>query len=1278
MLNGKTLSKTSWEYFEEIEWKINTAWDRLADVIAKYREGIMYVLKNNEAEGKDDQKTLEKLIKTFKDDETWKKKLLETDLWKTDPCKMDFSGDDAITEFWETVHAGSNDKLLWNSGRTGERKANKTEEDELRISITKALKNVVQVRDNLEWKPVDWHLFGWKSTNILEMDKTIWNSKIANVLNWKDPDDKTGKKTVQELIQEFINSVNHTNWNAFYISPRKLDDDTKNLTQRKVAIRIAMFLYCAKKIIDDGKLSLSMYEYIKDIIDSQLIPNEIPKIKWLHNTKVELWYLEPEYEMLKDLNHHLESWDGDIDLWEIDLSAWTMSKDNNLKDEFEYGKAVWLEEYRVDLPNIEIKDADGNALRAFINDGTRDVTSLFAEIWNTKNVDLLVEISWERVKIGVLTIDNQPWAPIFSIKFDSESSIKSEAGSKWLDLPKFPLDFSVKLKWIKNVNNWLEWCKASLTRKYTAKLKMLDGGPTPIPTTAFEETAVISDVSESYEDIISREVENEINDERHKTWKFNVFKRWYLFLSRGRKRKKKIEKKKEAYERTPFTTNSIINMEMAKQATRHDLEEVLWADISKYWKFEKIKREDLVSEDDVKLGTKNAMELKEMSQDYVSWKIGEMEFHTRFNEFVKKLWAWVNQKFLATNVLEKLDAIKNDNKLFASIIKDLEDYVTDHDDLHFDDVRAKINKDFNEYKRDPRFREELLKILWNAEWLSQSELDDKIKLFINNEKALVNASLTNLQIKLDLLTKGTWAYQIKNKDRETWLFRRVHWFDKWPRWCQTLLIGGLCAIPWFAVWWFAGSAIASWVVWVTNAIKKYTHYTKEQNTFEKNLARDYEHEMKEMKKWERIMEEEDDEWNYKYSRFKRYKAKRQLELYWSTTQSELLKKKEWTTKQIVNLLYIWLEKYDNGTIDPVEQNELNKMLLDARARLQSYWALWHNFLKSNDKNVIEQEFYELENALNLCAKHIIWPSATLASIPIGINAYNNFRVDGAGHVDKSEQINYDDLLKKYKDDYEAASKKFRNQRGWLAVKRWAITTGITLGTSAIAQAISGTGMFAKNGAEAVPGTKDALVPQAPTKNVTGRFGLWKYELVDWNHIFKAAQENISNLSSKDVVTLHFWAGTDATPIRAGSALLDHNTYLNKLSQVKDVIMDSSLSNKDALIEQLDSWLWLPTTWFTNADLHWMRCLEAIEETVKWSWNFDGTLNLLYDSAKLDIDWTVVKDELSRISQSFIEINKFVPGDPWKEAVAAGSKKLIVWLPRFSNTFKEKADGKKAA
>ncbi len=36
-----------------------------------------------------------------------------------------------------------------------------------------------------------------------------------------------------------------------------------------------------------------------------------------------------------------------------------------------------------------------------------------------------------------------------------------------------------------------------------------------------------------------------------------------------------IEEKKKHYERTPFTANGTINREMAKQAARHDLEEVL-------------------------------------------------------------------------------------------------------------------------------------------------------------------------------------------------------------------------------------------------------------------------------------------------------------------------------------------------------------------------------------------------------------------------------------------------------------------------------------------------------------------------------------------------------------------------------------------------------------------------------------------------------------------------------------------------------------------------------
>jgi hypothetical protein len=40
-------------------------------------------------------------------------------------------------------------------------------------------------------------------------------------------------------------------------------------------------------------------------------------------------------------------------------------------------------------------------------------------------------------------------------------------------------------------------------------------------------------------------------------------------------RKDRIAKKKENYQRTPFTNNGTFNREMAKQAARHDLEENL-------------------------------------------------------------------------------------------------------------------------------------------------------------------------------------------------------------------------------------------------------------------------------------------------------------------------------------------------------------------------------------------------------------------------------------------------------------------------------------------------------------------------------------------------------------------------------------------------------------------------------------------------------------------------------------------------------------------------------
>ena len=61
------------------------------------------------------------------------------------------------------------------------------------------------------------------------------------------------------------------------------------------------------------------------------------------------------------------------------------------------------------------------------------------------------------------------------------------------------------------------------------------------------------------------------------------------------------------------------------------------------------------------------------------------------------------------------------------------------------------------------------------------------------------------------------------------------------------------------------------------------------------MTRDYEHEIAQMREWERIRTEREDG-RYTHSRFQRYKAKRQLELYGKTTQEHLQNENEGNTR----------------------------------------------------------------------------------------------------------------------------------------------------------------------------------------------------------------------------------------------------------------------------------------------------------------------------------------------------------------------------------------------
>jgi hypothetical protein len=102
-----------------------------------------------------------------------------------------------------------------------------------------------------------------------------------------------------------------------------------------------------------------------------------------------------------------------------------------------------------------------------------------------------------------------------------------------------------------------------------------------------------------------------------------------------------------------------------------------------------------------------------MCQDYVANNISQNEFQDKFNIFVRDKLGYPKKQhqFVASNILEKLDAIKNDNALLTSITTDLEKYLIDKNLSHFDAINKKIDNDFKKYRRDPRFRKEIMDIL---------------------------------------------------------------------------------------------------------------------------------------------------------------------------------------------------------------------------------------------------------------------------------------------------------------------------------------------------------------------------------------------------------------------------------------------------------------------------------------------------------------------------------------------------------------------------------------
>ncbi|MDR0608183.1 MAG: hypothetical protein LBG52_07800 [Candidatus Peribacteria bacterium] len=296
-----------------------------------------------------------------------------------------------------------------------------------------------------------------------------------------------------------------------------------------------------------------------------------------------------------------------------------------------------------------------------------------------------------------------------------------------------------------------------------------------------------------------------------------------------------------------------IENEVSAEADRHELE--LQNKLGKVSK-----------KAELKLETTTATALNQLAKDFLAGKVNEVDFKKNFNGLitndteVKKQRGTHKADFVGSNILEKLKRTKKERAIRGTVASLINDYTSGKDLKALDKIMGEINTFANEFKADPSFRKELLGI--------DGKIDEgKLEKFIKHHKALEQLGLNNLKIKLDLLGGGEGAYQINNKDRENRFYKFGHWIDKHP-WITGFIMAGATLATGGIVGATAGAVAAGWAtagvaggtVGFKNFIAKRTHHTKEQNTHEKDLTRDYANVKKKMEGWKIDMENKDLPW----------------------------------------------------------------------------------------------------------------------------------------------------------------------------------------------------------------------------------------------------------------------------------------------------------------------------------------------------------------------------------------------------------------------------------
>ena len=737
----------------------------------------------------------------------------------------------------------------------------------------------------------------------------------------------------------------------------------------------------------------------------------------------------------------------------------------------------------------------------------------------------------------------------------------------------------------------------------------------PVDDYEFDLTASLSDVENIHLENARYKAEEQIKEKYRNLNKSNFVIKlaWKvkLFLSRGLTRKKLIQEEMKKAKNKPFGDDAAVNLELGKGVNRQELES-----------FFQGKNAEVVFKD--------IPELNQLSIDFIKGKVSESDFQTQFNTIVKnQSWQerqknWIkNINYLGTNILEKLKFEKAQLELVNELAERLDQWADTTE------VQTKIEDFLKSYQKNPDFLEEI-----KADLAARNITN--IKGYFKLQKAKRAMALENLKMELKLFTDKKSAYQIDNSDREKWwIFKLGKKLDKLPRWTQAAGFAGIGALVGVT-----GGALGLWVVGTSalttgtfagmtgfkNFIKKWTHYTKEQNTHEKNMTRNLSNELAKIEK-----RKQDSLLKGAKNWYRSHRAKTQLELYNNATQ-DFFGTKEISKK----LLDFWATL---NTPSDTEKAEILNTLVDAKARLEAYYQTWHNFLASEDLAHIESDMNELHMAIDMVCKKI------------------NL---------KYAKIDSETAKKNLISDYKKALSTFKDERARLAGEYGLATGAISAGTAIGTQRIMGTGMFSH---EAVPWSTISK------PNISGKeyFGLGGTELGNTDNwggqIYDGVKNAFGKLGNTTTVNIHYGAGTDATQVLPGSKFLDASVYHDKLTEVSDKIKTLSLTlpQKTAFIKQLEDQPW-KVDWsknFTSDYLHGQRCAKWLLEIARGLANTKSEIvpEFSYDAA-MNIAGSQAHNQSERFFDINMEIVENIPGKP-------GSGRSW-WVPisRFDNTFKK--------